>query len=283
MPAQRKPVLVVSDVHLGAVPAETERSFRAFLDYASTDASSLVINGDLFDVWVPSARFVLRSYVRVLAKIAELTEGGFPIYFVGGNHDAVEYGGEVLESDTGMRLLTDPSQMRLGAFQSLIAHGDGVGGNGGKYTKENHALRSLLRIDSLRMLAQRLLPVDWVFKHASRWSRVPGIVARQHRGEGTGPKPDSDRVQAWAIEQLRNSRQLDLVLAGHSHLPVWKEVEKGRYYLNTGDWIEHMTYAVLADDGRPPELRQWPTQELLFPRVMSGSRVPRISRTTTID
>ena len=43
-----KPVFVVSDVHLGAVPASTERAFRDFLDYAVDSASSLVINGDLF-------------------------------------------------------------------------------------------------------------------------------------------------------------------------------------------------------------------------------------------
>lgn len=57
---------------------------------------------------------------------------------------------------------------------------------------------------------------------------------------------------------LRESPDIDLVLAGHSHLPAWVEVEPRRYYVNTGDWISHMTYGVLPQSGGPPELCRWP-------------------------
>ena len=261
-----KPFFVVSDIHLGAVPAETERAFREFLDYAARNAQGLLINGDLFDVWVPSSRFVLREYVRVLAKITELTEGAFPVYFLGGNHDASEYGGSVIREDTGVHLLPDPSRVQLAGFQILAAHGDGVGGVGGAYIKENRLLRRLLSIRPLRAFAERVLPADWLFDRASRWSRVPRIVARHQRGEGTGPKPNAEKLEAWAVDQLDRSPDVDIVLAGHCHLPAWKEAAPRRYYVNTGDWIEHMTYAVLRPDGGPPELRRWPTHELLFPR-----------------
>ena len=89
-------------------------------------------------------------------------------------------------------------------------------------------------------------------------------VARHERGEGTGPKRDAPRVEAWAREQLKSFPDIDLVLVGHSHMPVWLEVEPGRFYLNTGDWIEHMTYAVLPTTKRAPELRRWPDHELLM-------------------
>lgn len=280
MDAPSKPFFVVSDVHLGAVPADTERLFREFLDYAFHHGQGLLINGDLFDVWVPSSRFVLRGYVRVLAKIAELTEAGFLIYFVGGNHDAEEYGGSVLEQDTGIQLLPDPSRVQLAGFQVLAVHGDGIGVKAHAYRKENRALRSLLRIGSLRAFAERVLPVDWLFERASRWSRVPGIVARYQRGEGTGPKPNADKLEAWALEQLRRLPDVDIVLAGHSHAPAWREVAPGRFYVNTGDWIEHMTYAVLRTEGGSPELRRWPTREVQFPHqdverhAGSGKEVP---------
>lgn len=280
MDAAAKPFFVVSDVHLGAVPAETERTFREFLDYAFRHGQGLLINGDLFDVWVPSSRFVLRRYVRVLAKIAELTEVGFLVYFVGGNHDATEYGGSVLEQDTGVQLLPDPSRVQLAGFQVLVVHGDGIGREANVYGKENRALRGLLRIGPLRAFAERVLPVDWLYERASRWSRVPGIVARHQRGEGTGPKPNADKLEAWALEQLKRLPDVDVVLAGHSHVPAWKEAAPGRYYVNTGDWIEHMTYAVLRTEGGPPELRRWPTSELLFPseaierHAQIGKKVP---------
>ena len=37
-----KPFLVVSDLHLGAVPRETERAFRDFLRYAAAEAAGLL-------------------------------------------------------------------------------------------------------------------------------------------------------------------------------------------------------------------------------------------------
>ncbi len=265
-----KPFFVVSDVHLGAVPAATERAFRDFLDYAALHAKGLLINGDLFDVWVPSSRFVMRAYVRVLASLATLTEAGFPVYFVGGNHDAREYSGDVLEQDIGLRLLPDPARVQLAGFQLLVVHGDGIGRKGGAYSKENRTLRGLLRVDALKAFAERILPIDWLYERASRWSRVPGIVARQQRGEGTGPKPHADMLEAWALDQLKRSPDVDIVLAGHSHLPAWREAAPGRYYVNTGDWIEHMTYAVLRPDGAPPELRRWPGHEMVFPRKATG-------------
>jgi len=57
---------------------------------------------------------------------------------------------------------------------------------------------------------------------------------------------------------MRRDPSIDVVLAGHSHLPALIEVEANRYYVNTGDWISHMTYAVLRANGGPPEIRRWP-------------------------
>lgn len=102
MTQRNKPFLVVSDIHLGAVPASTERSFRDFLAYAKQQASGLLINGDLFDVWLASRHFVVRDHIRVLAAIADIVDAGIPVYFVGGNHDALEFGGEVLRDRGGL-------------------------------------------------------------------------------------------------------------------------------------------------------------------------------------
>ena len=61
----------------------------------------------------------------------------------------------------------------------------------------------------------------------------------------------------WAREQLAADPTIDLVLAGHCHQPVLEEVEAGRYYVNTGDWIRHFTYLSLPRTGAP-ELLRWP-------------------------
>jgi UDP-2,3-diacylglucosamine pyrophosphatase LpxH len=81
-------------------------------------------------------------------------------------------------------------------------------------------------------------------------------------------------VERWALDQLRKSPDVDLVLMGHSHLPAWIEVEPGRFYLNTGDWIEHMTYAVLPADKSTPTIRRWPDHGLVMPERAQGEKHP---------
>ena len=41
----KKPIYLTSDVHLGVVPEETERSFVRWLEHAAARASEIVING----------------------------------------------------------------------------------------------------------------------------------------------------------------------------------------------------------------------------------------------
>ncbi|MDQ3309131.1 MAG: UDP-2,3-diacylglucosamine diphosphatase, partial [Gemmatimonadota bacterium] len=67
-----KPFFIISDLHLGAVPETTERAFLDFLAYTQRNASGLLINGDLFDVWVEYRSVVPRRYVRVLYRLTEV-------------------------------------------------------------------------------------------------------------------------------------------------------------------------------------------------------------------
>src|SRR6185437_7250380 len=148
-----RPFLVVSDLHLGAVPAQTEHAFRDFLRFAATSASGLLINGDLFDVWLATRHFVVRDHVRVLAAIADVVDNGVPVYFVGGNHDALEFGGSMLRDDLGVTILEEPARLVLGSYRALVIHGDGVRAARLEYRKRHPILRSRI----FRWLTQRLV------------------------------------------------------------------------------------------------------------------------------
>ena len=62
---------IASDVHLGAVPPETERIFVGFLDRAGQDAGTMLINGDLFDFWFEYGEVIPGKHFRVLAAMSE--------------------------------------------------------------------------------------------------------------------------------------------------------------------------------------------------------------------
>ena len=251
-----KPFLVVSDLHLGAVPEAREHQFRELLRYAADNASGLLINGDLFDVWLASRHFVVRRHVRVLAALADLADAGVPVYVVGGNHDPLELGRHALE-DFGAIPLTEPARLQLGAWRALVIHGDGVLRDGASYPRyvKRHPL---LRSATFRWAAERLLHLDRIYDRVDKWSTTSRQVARHLRGEDAGPKPDAAPIAAWAMAALRAEPATDIVLAGHSHSPAVVDAGGGRYYVNSGDWISHMIVVVLPADRGAPELRVWP-------------------------
>jgi UDP-2,3-diacylglucosamine hydrolase len=244
-----KPFLIVSDIHLGAIPEENERRFREFLDYAAREASGLLINGDLFEFGIAYRSVVPRKHVRVLAKLADVVEAGVPVYFVPGNHDYVEWGGHVLEEDIGVKLLPDPTIMDIAGRRALITHGDTVGDGATRSRIERWLARSWPVATFLRWLHPDL--AAWLQPYTTTTRRQVAL-----RDEGGGPKSRAPEIETWAREALRNDRSLDVVIAAHAHLPTCVEVEPGRYYLNAGDWIAHCTFMVMRD-GRQPELREW--------------------------
>jgi len=241
-----KPYLIVSDIHLGAVPERTERAFRDFLRFAAEEASGLLINGDLFDFWFEYRTVIHGRHFRVLSALAEVVEAGVPVQFVGGNHDA--WGGAFLRDEVGMTLVDGPIVVQLAGRRALVAHGDGVGRGDWKY----RALRRLIR-HPLTVGAFRLLHPDW----GSRIAQLASSTDVKLADHDPTAKSRASFIEAWAREQLANDPSLDLVLAGHCHQPQLSAVAPGRYYANTGDWIRHFTYLQLPEVGEP-ELLRWP-------------------------
>jgi len=244
---REKPFLIVSDIHLGGVPQSTERAFREFLVYAGETASGLLINGDLFDFWFEYRTVMHRAHFRVLAQLAALVESGVPVWFTGGNHDA--WSGSFLHDEVGIRAVHGPEVVEFAGRRALVAHGDGVG----KGDRGYRALRWFLR-NRLTVFAFRQLHPDW-------GSRIAKLVSTTDQKRGKDPTLAENRaafVQGWAEERLALDPSLDLVIAGHVHLPSIVEVEPGRFYINSGDWINHFTYVTLPPDGGAPRLATWP-------------------------
>ena len=73
-----KKVYFASDNHLGAPDHKTslprEKRFVAWLDGIKHDAAAIFLLGDLFDFWFEYKRVVPRGFVRVLGKLAELSQ-----------------------------------------------------------------------------------------------------------------------------------------------------------------------------------------------------------------
>ena len=69
-------------------------------------------------------------------------------------------------------------------------------------------------------------------------------------------EPPFDQFLATAEAVAQARPEVDLVVLGHTHIPMLREPFPGRYYLNGGDWVTHRTFAVL-EQGAPPLLLSW--------------------------
>lgn len=244
-PALPGPVFVASDVHLGASTPEREKAFVSWLRWAGPQAGALVINGDLFDFWYEYRTAVPRGHIRVLGILQGLADRGLPILVMGGNHDW--WGGDFLTQEIGVEFVQDPVRRRLAGWDTLIAHGDGLGKGDLGY----RLLRLVLRGRFTRW-AFRWLHPDVGAAVAQRVS----LTETRHGGPTEEDLGRSRALEAWAVNEMEANPELELVLLGHTHTPNFREVAPGRFYVNTGDWLHHFTFLRL-EEGRPPCLYRW--------------------------
>lgn len=251
------PVFITSDVHLGAVPPETVTSFHRWLVHAAESGGSIVVNGDLFDFWFEYRSAIPRGHARTLGLLADLVDQGTRIILLGGNHDW--WGGTFLTDEIGVEFHKDPVRLELGGWTTLLAHGDGVGQGDLGYRFLQKVLRSGLAVHGFRWL------------HPDLGARLARYVSRtEERARDGHPEYGEQRnqlIRIWALEQLENDPELQIVAFGHTHLPSFTEVSSGRYIVNTGDWVYRKTYSIF-EPGTPPSIRSW--EESGLQRPVSG-------------
>jgi UDP-2,3-diacylglucosamine hydrolase len=234
---------IASDVHLGAVPPETERIFVGFLDHAGQDASTMLINGDLFDFWFEYGEVIPGKHFRVLAAMSELVDAGVRVILMGGNHDA--WGGRFLREEVGVEYHTGMLRTQLGGRNALIAHGDGLGKGDFRYRALKTVVRSRLVIGLFRAI------------HPEVGLRIArGVSRTDTRQDDDAMRGRAKFLEDWGAARLREDDQLGFVVCGHAHFPACVRVASGQYYLNAGDWIRHNTYIVINAQGEP-SLQSW--------------------------
>lgn len=242
----QKPVLLASDVHFGAAQPAHERAFLAWLDHAADAASWIILNGDLFDFWFEYRDGIPRGYDELLGRLRETVDSGVPVTLTGGNHDW--WGGPYLRDEIGLEFLQEPVERRIAGRSAYLAHGDGLGAGDWGYRL---LLKPILRSPVTRF-AFGMLPVDFRDRVAGRVSHT------EDRWEQWGERQvhRSEALETWATKELRARPELELVLLGHTHLPMVREVAPGRWYVNSGDWVFHKSYVTLIE-GSPPRLSEW--------------------------
>ena len=245
-PADKK-IYFLSDFHLGAPNAEAsllrEKKIIRFLDKIKEDAATIIIVGDLFDFWYEYKKVVPKGYVRILGKLAELTDAGISIHFFVGNHDM--WMRDYFQKELNIPVYFEPVAFEFNGKKFLVGHGDGLGpgDSGYKFIKKifrNKASKWLFGIfpPSIGM---------GIAHYFSRKSRAQtGQMDEKFLGE------DKEWLIIYSKEVLQKD-YYDYLVFGHRHLPIDFTINGKSRYINLGDWIKYFSFAVF--DGQTLELK----------------------------
>lgn len=247
--APGKKIYFASDQHLGAPNYEhsltREKHFVKWLDTVKTDAQEIFLLGDLFDFWFEYKTAVPRGYVRILGKLAELTDSGIPITFFTGNHDMWMF--DYFPKELGVTLHKDPIEYEVNGKRFFIGHGDGLGpgDHGYKFIKK------VFRNPLCQWLFARLHPNFGIglANYFSSKSRIANADSdKKFLGE------ENEWLAIFAKEQLEK-QHFDYFVFGHRHLPLDLKVGENSRYINLGEWVTDFTYGVF--DGQNFELKEF--------------------------
>jgi UDP-2,3-diacylglucosamine hydrolase len=244
-----KNIYFLSDFHLGT-PSYTESLQRekkvvAFLDSIKTSAAEIFIVGDMFDFWFEYKTTVPKGYVRLLGKLAELTDAGIKIHFFVGNHDMWMSG--YFEQELNIPVYFHPKTFEWNGKKFFIGHGDGLGPG-------DHGYKFLKSVFRNRIS-------QWLFGaiHPSVGIGLANYFSRKSRTK-TGHKDvhflgeDGEWLLIFSRQMLAKEH-FDYFIFGHRHYPVDYKLSDTSHYINLGDWMRYFTYAVF--DGNNVALKKW--------------------------
>lgn len=224
------PVYFISDLHLGAYPANEKTSvplLLEFLEAVKQRKGDLIIVGDLLDFWFEYRTVVPRIPFRLLAKLRSLVDSGCRVIYIAGNHDY--WLDRFIKDDVGIQACKDSLELLIENKRFFISHGDDIPRIS---SKGYHIAKSVLHSRFVISLF-RLIHPDIGIQFARLISRLS-----RRRSSNNNRIPD---LHPFILQ--KRAEGFDFVVLGHLHHAKIFEVE-GTTCLIIGDWIDTRSYGV---------------------------------------
>jgi UDP-2,3-diacylglucosamine pyrophosphatase LpxH len=223
-------VAVISDVHLGTYGCHA-KELLGYLKSITPD--TLILNGDIIDIWQFSKSYWPPSHMRVIKHLMGLIAKGTKIYYITGNHD------EMLRKFVGFSIgsfqVVNKVVLELDGKQAWIFHGDVF-----DVTMQHSKWLARLGAQGYDLLILLNRMVNF-FTH--KLNREQVYLSRNIKNRVKSAVKFINSFEQTAAD-IAISNGYDYVVCGHIHQPEIREVTspKGSVtYLNSGDWIENLT------------------------------------------
>jgi len=223
-------LVVISDVHLGTYGCHS----KELLNYLkSIQPKTLVLNGDIIDIWQFKKSYWPESHMKVIRQILKFVSNGVPVHYLTGNHD------EMLRKFDDFHLgsfnIKNKLVLELGEERAWIFHGD-VFDVTMQYSKWLAKLGAI-GYDSLILLNSF---VNWVLNLLKREKMS---FSKKVKASFKNAVKFINSFEQTAAE-LAIDKGYQFVICGHIHQPEIRTIttDKGSVtYLNSGDWVENLS------------------------------------------
>lgn len=223
--------VVISDVHLGTYGSKAEE----LLNYLqSIKMKTLILNGDIIDIWQFSKHYFPKSHMRVVKYITTLLSEGTQVYYVTGNHD------EMLRKFKGFQLggfeIVNKVILDFDGHKAWIFHGDVF-----DITMKHSKWLAKLGGKGYDLLILLNTFVNWCSNKLG-YGRIS--LSKKIKNSVKGVIKYVNNFEETAAE-IAIDHGYDYVICGHIHQPQMRTIQNKEgekvMYLNSGDWVENMT------------------------------------------
>jgi len=234
-------VYFASDFHLGIPDHDMsllrEKKLVNWLDSIREDAAEIYLMGDIFDFWFEYKTVVPKGFIRLLGKLAEITDQGIPVHLFTGNHDVWAF--DYLQKEINVQLHSQPEIHEILGRKFYLAHGDGLGPGDTGYK----LLKKVFRCRFNQWLFRWLHPDIGTSMglYFSRKSRLAHNVKENIKEEQKSI--ENEMLYIYAIELIEKGISVDYFLFGHHHRPLITSLDHKTQLVILGDWLTNFTYA----------------------------------------
>ena len=224
-------VAILSDLHLGTYGC---RAKEIVTYLKSISPQILILNGDVIDIWQFTKHYFPSTHVAVMKEILNLMTSGTRVIYVTGNHD------EMLRRYSDLQLgqfqLTDKLVIEIDHKMTWIFHGDVFDNT----TKGSAKFWAKMGSNGYAVLLGFNRFINKLMKFFGREKVSLSKKVMQKVNESIIKIDEFETL----VAELAIEKKYDYVICGHIHQPqkrVISNKEGSVVYLNSGDWVEHLT------------------------------------------
>lgn len=223
-------LVIISDVHLGTYGCHAQE----LLEYLnSINPKTLVLNGDIIDIWQFKKSYFPVAHLEVIKKILKMVTKGTKVYYLTGNHD--EFLRKFSDFELGNISLLDKLVLELDGKKAWIFHGDVFDAS------VQHA-KWIAKLGGkgydLLILINRF--VNWILK---KMNKPPYSFSKKIKANVKNAVKFIGDFEKTA-SSLAIENRYDYVICGHIHEPKMENIVTSigkTTYLNSGDWVENLS------------------------------------------